>query len=232
MESHARNEHWQRKKTATPFRREAQKFASGFCAGPKWRNCSGVSDLTLMLEQIERGDAQAASRLLPLVYDELRRLAARKMARENPGQTLQATALVHEAWLKLGGDQQAGWRGRTHFYAAAAEAMRRILIDNARRKSALRHGGQAERADFDLDSPELAAGMDNGQLLALHEALDALAAHDAVKAELVKLRFFAGLTLAEAAKALELSEPTAKRYWAYARAWLYRQMTKDGGRQI
>jgi RNA polymerase sigma factor (TIGR02999 family) len=174
------------------------------------------------------GEPQAASRLLPLVYEELRQLAAQKMARENPGQTLQATALVHEAWLRLGGDEQVAWQNRTHFFAAAAEAMRRILIDNARRKSALRHGGQAERVDFNLDSLELAAGMEDDQLLAVHEALDKLAAHDAVKAELVKLRFFAGLTLAEAAKALDLSEPTAKRYWAYARAWLYREIT--GGR--
>jgi RNA polymerase sigma factor (TIGR02999 family) len=165
---------------------------------------------------------------LPLVYDELRRLAAKKMARENPGQTLQATALVHEAWLRLGGGESADWRNRTHFFAAAAEAMRRILIDNARRKMAARHGGEAERVEFDLESLELAAGMDVDQLLALHEALNALAAHDAVKAELVKLRFFVGLTLPEAAKALDLSEPTAKRYWAYARAWLYREITKGG----
>ena len=155
-----------------------------------------------MLQQIEQGDARAASRLLPLVYDELRRLAAQKMARESPGQTLQATALVHEAWLRLGGDQQVAWRNRTHFFAAAADAMRRILIDNARRKKALCHGGQAERVSLDLDSLELAAGMDDGQLLALHEALDRLAAHDAVKAELVKLRFFAGLTMVEAAEVL------------------------------
>jgi RNA polymerase sigma factor (TIGR02999 family) len=162
-----------------------------------------------------------------LVYDELRQLAAVKMARENPGQTLQATALVHEAWLRLGGDQQVAWRNRTHFYAAAADAMRRILIDNARRKNAVRHGGDAERVNLELDSLELAAGMDDDQLLALHEALDVLAALDAVKAELVKLRFFAGLTLAEAAKVLELSEPTAKRYWAYARAWLYREIKRN-----
>lgn len=170
-----------------------------------------------------------AGELLPLVYEELRRLAARKMGRENPGQTLQATALVHEAWLRLGGDAQPRWKNRTHFYAAAAEAMRRILIDNARRKQAARHGGQVERVELDLDHLELAGGMDDGQLLALHEALDALAAHDAVKAELVKLRFFAGLTLAEAAEALDLSEPTAKRYWAYARAWLYREISRNGG---
>jgi RNA polymerase sigma factor (TIGR02999 family) len=183
-----------------------------------------VSELTVMLQQIERGDSSAASRLLPLVYDELRKLAARKMAHENPGQTLQATALVHEAWLRLGGDQQPAWQNRAHFFASAAEAMRRILIDNARRKKAMRHGGQAERVALDLDSLELAAGMDDDQLLALHEALDRLAVHDAVKAELVKLRFFVGLTIEEAAKVLGLSEPTAKRYWAYARAWLYREI--------
>jgi RNA polymerase sigma factor (TIGR02999 family) len=185
-----------------------------------------MSDFTVILEQIEHGESQAASRLLPLVYEELRRLAAQKMAAEHPGQTLQATALVHEAWLRLGGDQQIEWRNRAHFFAAAAEAMRRILIDNARRKGALRHGGQAERVDFELDSLEMAAGMDDEQLLALHEALDCLEAHDVLKAELVKLRFFAGLTLVEAAKALGISEPTAKRYWAYARAWLYREMTR------
>lgn len=186
-----------------------------------------MSEVTVLLQQIERGDAQTASRLLPLVYDELRRLAAQKMARESPGQTLQATALVHEAWLRLGGDQQVAWRNRTHFYTAAAEAMRHILIDNARRKKALRHGGQAERVNLDLDSFELAAGMDDGQLLALHEALDRLAARDAVKAELVNLRFFAGLTMAEAAEVLGFSEPTAKRYWAYARAWLYREIKRN-----
>jgi RNA polymerase sigma factor (TIGR02999 family) len=183
-----------------------------------------VSDFTVMLQQIERGDSEAATRLLPLVYDELRKLAAQKMSRENPGQTLQATALVHEAWLRLGGNQQPAWQNRAHFFAAAAEAMRRILIDNARRKSALRHGGQAERVNLDLDSLGLADGVDDDQLLAVHETLDRLAAHDAVKAELVKLRFFAGLTMEEAAQVLKLSEPTAKRYWAYARAWLYREI--------
>lgn len=177
-----------------------------------------------MLQQIERDNGQAANRLLPLVYEELRQLAAQKMARENPGQTLQATALVHEAWLRLSGDRQNTWQSRAHFFAAAAEAMRHILIDNARRKNALRHGGQAERVNLDLDSLELAAGMEDEQLLALHEALDALAVRDAVKAELVKLRFFVGLTMAEAAEVLGISEPTVKRYWAYARAWLFREI--------
>ena len=177
-----------------------------------------------MLQQIEQGDAQAADRLLPVVYEELRRLAAHKMSRENPGQTLQATALVHEAWLRLGGDRQPAWQNRAHFFAAAAEAMRRILIDNARRKHAGRHGGHVERVELPLDNLELAAEMDDEQLLAMHEALDHLAAHDAMKAELVKLRFFVGLTLEDSAKVLQISTPTAKRYWAYARAWLYRWM--------
>jgi RNA polymerase sigma factor (TIGR02999 family) len=201
----------------------------GFFTSPNSSICSPVSDFTVILQQIEQGDSSAANRLLPLVYDELRKLAAQKMSREAPGQTLQATALVHEAWLRLGGDQQAAWQNRAHFFAAAAEAMRRILIDNARRKKALRHGGRAERVNLDLDSLELAAGMDDDQLLALHEALDRLAAHDAVKAELVKLRFFTGLTIDEAAQVLKLSGPTAKRHWAYARAWLYREIRKNVG---
>jgi RNA polymerase sigma factor (TIGR02999 family) len=157
-----------------------------------------------------------------LVYDELRQLAARKMARETPGQTLQATALVHEAWLRLGADQQPEWQNRAHFFAAAAEAMRRILIENARRKKALRHGGGAEH--LDLDSLDLAAPMDDAQLLALDAALDQFAIAAPAKAELVKLRFFGGLTISEAAKVLGISEPTAKRHWAYARAWLYRKI--------
>jgi RNA polymerase sigma factor (TIGR02999 family) len=181
-----------------------------------------MGELSLLLQQAEQGHPEAAARLLPLVYDELRQLAARKMAGENSGQTLQATALVHEAWLRLGGDHQPAWRDRAHFFAAAAEAMRRILIDRARRRRAIRHGGDAIR--LDLDVIELATEADDEQLLALHEALDRLAAHDPAKAELVKLRFFAGLTLAESAKVLGYSVPTAKRHWAYARAWLYREI--------
>ena len=188
-----------------------------------------MGDLTVILQQLEPGDASAAERLLPLVYEELRKLAAQKMTREAPGQTLQATALVHEAWLRLGGEQQPTWKNRAHFFAAAAEAMRRILIDNARRKLADRHGGGAERVPLTPDCLELAAGMDNDQLLAVHEALDQLAAHDAAKAELVKLRFFAGLTLEEAARVLNISAPTAKRHWAYARAWLYRAIKANRG---
>jgi RNA polymerase sigma factor (TIGR02999 family) len=181
-----------------------------------------VSELTVILERIDAGDPHAANEVLPLVYEELRKLAAQKMARENPGQTLQATALVHEAWLRLGGDEQPEWKNRAHFFAAAAEAMRRILIDTARRKNYLRHGGGVERVN--LDGLDLAASMDDKRLLALNEALDRLAEHDAEKAQVVKLRFFAGLTNEQAAKVLGVSEPTVKRYWAYARAWLFREM--------
>jgi RNA polymerase sigma factor (TIGR02999 family) len=181
-----------------------------------------VTQLAALMQRVKGGDPSAADELLPLVYGELRLLAAQKMNRETPGQTLQATALVHEAWLRLGGDEQPAWQNRAHFFAAAAEAMRRILIDNARRKRARRHGGNIER--IPLDSLELASDMEDEQLLALHEALDRLAEHDAVKAELVKLRFFVGLTIEESARVLNLSEPTAKRYWAYARAWLYREI--------
>jgi len=181
-----------------------------------------VNELTVILRRIEQGDPHAANELLPLVYEELRKLAAQKMAHEQPGQTLQATALVHEAWLRLGGDDQPEWQNRAHFFAAAAEAMCRILIENARRKKFLRHGGGVERVP--LDGLELAGSMEDDQLLALHEALNLLAGHDAQKAELVKLRFFAGLTNAQAAEVLGVSEPTVKRHWAYARAWLFREM--------
>ncbi len=182
-----------------------------------------MSDLTLILQQMERGDPQAADRLLPLVYDELRRIAAAKMARESAGQTLQPTALVHEAWLRLGGDEQPTWQNRAHFFGAAAEAMRRILIDRARHRRALRHGGGLQRVD--INDLELAASPeDDDQLLAVHEALDKLAAQDPPKAELVKLRYFAGMTIEEAALALGISAPTAKRWWTFARTWLYQEI--------
>lgn len=183
-----------------------------------------MSELTVILQRANQGDPHAANEILPLVYEELRKLAAARMARENPGQTLQATALVHEAWLRLGGDDQPDWQNRAHFFAAAAEAMRRILIDNARRKKYLRHGGGAERVN--IEGLELAAQMDDAQLIALHEALDQLARHDSEKAEIVKLRFFAGLTNEQVAKVLGVSEPTVKRHWAYARAWLFRAMSE------
>lgn len=185
-----------------------------------------MSDVTKILDDIRKGDAQAAEELLPIVYDELRRLAAHKMAHEAPGHTLQPTALVHEAWLRLVGNEDARWDNRAHFFGAAAEAMRRILIDEARRKHALRHGGGQQRVD--LDQVDIASAAEDDQLLAVHEALDRLAAQDHLKAELVKLRYFAGMTIHEAAEVLGISEPTAKRYWAYARAWLYREIHPGG----
>jgi len=193
-----------------------------FCPAGEFVIHSPVSELSVILQRIDVGDPHAATELLPLVYEELRKLAAQKMGRESPGQTLQATALVHEAWLRLGGDDQPEWQNRAHFFAAAAEAMRRILIDNARRKLYLRHGGGAEHVN--LEGLDLAASMDDEQVVALNEALDRLTAHDAAKAQIVKLRFFAGLTNEQAAHVLGVSEPTVKRHWAYARAWLFREM--------
>jgi RNA polymerase sigma factor (TIGR02999 family) len=183
-----------------------------------------MSEVTRILATIEQGDPHAAEQLLPLVYDELRKLAGRKLAHEKPGQTLQPTALVHEAYLRLVDATHARhWDSRRHFFAAAAEAIRRILVENARRKRAGKHGGDLVRQDLDDDEP--AAPGANAELLALDEALDRLAAKDPVKAELVKLRHFAGLTLKEAAKALGISSTTADRYWAYARAWLHQEIT-------
>jgi RNA polymerase sigma factor, TIGR02999 family len=184
--------------------------------------------ITLLLQRIGEGDPRASDELLPLVYGELRRLAAAKLAREAPGQTLQPTALVHEAWLRLGGDQQPAWENRAHFFFAAAEGMRRILIDNARRKKALRHGGALARVNASDTGFDLAAASTtpDDELLLVNEALDALAAHDSRKAELVKQKYFVGLTLEEAARVLGISERTAKRDWAYARAWLLTEITR------
>ncbi len=184
-----------------------------------------MSDVTRILVAIEQGDAKAADELLPLVYEELRRLAAQKMSREPPGQTLQATALVHEAYIRLVGSQDQNWSGRTHFFAAAAEAMRRILIDNARRKQRLKRGGGQQKVGLTDAEPAIEGPSDD--LIALDEALVRLAEIDKTKADLVKLRYFAGLTLEQAAGVLNLPERTAKRYWAHARAWLYRQVA-DG----
>ena len=179
-----------------------------------------MSDVTRLLAAIQHGDTRAGEELLPLVYAELRQLARAKMAREQPGHTLQPTALVHEAWMRLG-DQR--FENRAHFFGAAAEAMRRILIDRARQKLAAKNGAGAEH--LDADGIEIAAPTEKeDELLAVHEALDALATHDARKAELVKLRYFAGLTIDEAADVLGISAPTAKRDWTYARAWLFRAM--------
>jgi RNA polymerase sigma factor (TIGR02999 family) len=185
-----------------------------------------VSDVTRILEADRQGDPRAAEELLPLVYEELRRLAMHRMANEAAGQTLQPTALVHEAWLRLTGDKgQAHFQNRAHFFAAAAEAMRRILIDRARRKRALRHGGDQQRVD--LQKIELASPADDDQLLAINEALDKLAAQHQAEAELVKLRYFVGMTNDQAAEALGISPRTAKYYWTHARAWLFREIQRD-----
>ena len=181
-----------------------------------------MSDVTRILTAIEQGDPQAADKLLPLVYEELRKLAAQRMANEAAGQTLQATALVHEAWLRLVGKENPRFANRAHFFAAAGEAMRRILIDNARRKRALRHGGGQHRVD--LDHVDLASATDGDQLLAVNDALDKLAAQDKLEAELVKLRYFVGMTLEESAEVLGISARTADNYWAHARAWLFHEI--------
>jgi len=181
-----------------------------------------MSDITRILERAHQGDPKAADELLPLVYEELRKLAAARMAREIPGQTLQPTALVHEAWLRVIGDANPQFDGRAHFFAAASEAMRRILIDSARRKRAQRHGGGQARVD--IQDVEVAGAARDDELLAIHDALDKLAAEDKRMAELVKLRFFIGLTNKEAAGILGVSEPTVERWWSFARAWLYREI--------
>ena len=169
---------------------------------------------------MESGNPQAADQLLALVYDELRRLASAKMARERPGHTLQPTALVHEAWLRLGGDAQPAWQNRRHFFGAAAEAMRRVLIGNARRKHAARRGVDVQHLDIDAPEIEIITPVADEELLRVHEALDRLALEDPRKAELVKLRYFAGMSIEESAEALGISDRTAKRDWTYARAWL------------
>jgi RNA polymerase sigma factor (TIGR02999 family) len=187
-----------------------------------------MNDFTRLLSSAEAGDPQAAEQLLPLVYDELRKLAAQRLAREAPGQTLGPTALVHEAYLRLVDVQDPQrWDGRGHFFAAAAEAMRRILIDNARRKQAGKHGGGWQR--HELLETELAIDSTGGELFAVDEALSRLAAREPVIARLVELRFFAGLTLEEAAECLGISARTAYRHWAYARAWLRRELDRSGG---
>ena len=173
---------------------------------------------------MESGDAGVANELLRLVYQELRRLAAAKMRRESEALTLQPTALVHEAWLRLGADQQPSWQNRAHFFAAAAEAMRRILIDRARKRRAQRHGGGQQRVDAEALDAVADLSHDDDQLLAIHEALDRLAADHPEKAELVKLRYFVGFTLEEAAHTMGVPEGTAKRWWTYARARLYREL--------
>lgn len=184
-----------------------------------------VCDVTRILEAVGRGDSNAADELLPLVYDELRKLAAVKMAHERPDQTLQPTALVHEAWLRLVGNENQNWNGRAHFFAAAAEAMRRILIENARRKRAARHGGG--KARLDISELEIASPSKDDELLAVSDALEKFVARDKQKAELVKLRYFVGLTTEEAAEVLGISIPTADRWWTYSRAWLFEEIERS-----
>jgi len=187
---------------------------------------AGMTEVTRILDAIEQGEPHAANQLLPLVYEELRKLAAQRLAQERPGQTLQATALVHEAYLRLvEGEKVAHWNSRGHFFAAAAEAMRRILVDQARRKLSLRRGGNLQRRpieDHEIEAPEPSA-----DLLAIHEALDRFQTVDTTAAQIVKLRYFAGLTLPEAAAALGISTSTADRCWTYARAWLHTALKHD-----
>jgi RNA polymerase sigma factor (TIGR02999 family) len=189
------------------------------------RIANAVSDVTVILERAQQGDPQAAGELLPLVYDELRKLAAHKMPSEPAGHTLQPTALVHEVWLRLVRGKDQSFENRRHFFAAAAQAMRRILIERARHRDRARHGGQLQRVDF--DAVELAAPLPDDDLLALDEALDQLAGFDPTAAELVKLRFFVGVAHAEAARMVGLSRSGADRAWVFARAWLYQQLRGD-----
>ena len=185
-----------------------------------------MPDVTQLLNAIDAGDAKAADQLLPLVYEELRKLAAAKMAQEKPGQTLQATALVHEAWLRLAGaDGQKAWNSRGHFFGAAAEAMRRILVDRARQKARIRHGGKLERVD--LEHVTIATEDSDETMLAMSDALDTLARESPQKAEIVKLRYFTGLENQEIARALGISLSTVERSWAYARSWLHREIKKN-----
>ncbi len=183
------------------------------------------NQVTRVLERVRCGELSAASELLPLVYDELRRLAAAKMAHERPGQTLQPTALVHEAWLRLVGNEKQKWNGRAHFFGAAAEAMRRVLIENARRKAAARHGGGQARVD--INQIQIATTAPDDELLAVSDALEKLAAHDSQMAELVKLRYFVGLTTEQSAEVLGISVRTAERWWSYSRAWLYQECERQ-----
>jgi len=184
-----------------------------------------VSDVTLILDQVSRGNPAAAEELLPLVYDELRRIAAGRMAHEAAGQTLQATALVHEAWLRMVGDGARTWENRAHFFSAAAEAMRRILIENARRKSRLKRGGNQQRVE--LEDVDLTAATPDDKILLIDEALERLKSEDEEKSRIVVMKFFGGLTNQEIAHALGVTERTVERQWAYAKAWMFRQIRSE-----
>ena len=183
-----------------------------------------MSDVTRILERVQQGDPEAAEQLLPLVYDELRKLAAAKMAQQSPGQTLQATALVHEAWLKLTGNESSAWHDRQHFFRAAAEAMRHILVDRARAKQRAKRGGGLVQVN--LEAVDVATNAEPDTLLLVDEALQRLVAEHPKNAELVKLRFYAGLTIEQTAQAMGLSEKTVKRHWIHARAWLFREINR------
>ena len=186
-----------------------------------------MTDVTQILNAIEQGDAKASEELLPMVYEELRILAAQRLSNEQPGQTLQATALVHEAYIRLVGDESPSWNSRGHFFGAAAEAMRRILVETARRKKSLKHGGERHRIDIDKANVTEEGYLTSDSILSLDEALKKLSQIDPRKAELVKLRFFSGLTNRQAAQAMNISANTADRYWAYARAWLRVEMREQ-----
>jgi RNA polymerase sigma factor (TIGR02999 family) len=208
--------------------REASR-ATAIGRGTVFPATSSMNDVTRILSAIEQGDPLASEQLLPLVYDELRKLAAQKLAQEKPGQTLQATALVHEAYVRLVDSEKVSrWDSRGHFFAAAAEAMRRILVDNARRKQTGKHGGRSARHDLESVAPAADPPADTDDLLALDEALTQFAAVDPAKAELVKLRYFAGLSLEDCAAVRGISPATAKRHWAFARAWLFRAVEGTG----
>ena len=185
-----------------------------------------MNDITRILNSIEQGDAKAAGELLPLVYEELRKLAAVRMAREAPGQTLQATALVHEAWLRLTGNEDQKWDGRAHFFGAAAEAMRRILVERARSRQRLRHGGGQQQVD--LEAVEIPMTVEDEKLLQVNEVLGELEAADAIEARIVKLKFFMGMKAEEIAAALGVSEKTVQRHWAHAKAWLFERIRRQG----
>jgi RNA polymerase sigma factor (TIGR02999 family) len=205
------------------MRRKRRGTKFDFARTVQLREECRVRDVTRILQALADGDPKAGDELISIVYEELRRIAAQKMAVGGGGQTLQPTELVHEVWLRLGGEQLRGWQNRAHFFASAATAMRSILVDRARRRKAVRHGGGQQRVDIDV--VELAdQTLNDDQVLAVHDALEKLAEEDPRKAEIVKLRYFAGLSVEEAAQALGVSEPTAKRWWAYARAWLGREM--------
>jgi RNA polymerase sigma factor (TIGR02999 family) len=208
---------------------ENKRGAPSFDQAVLWNakgGVNGMNDATVMLAAIKNGDREAAEQLLALVYDELRRLAASKLAHEIPGQTLQPTALVHEAWLRLAGDKSPPFKDRTHFFRASAEAMRRILIDRARRKKTQRHGGGFHRIDFDAESFDFAGPTASDELLALDEALEKFTAVHPVQCELVQLRYFAGLTNEEVSEVMGISVSTAKNYWTFSRAWLLHEIER------